>query len=334
MKKARKQNINKPHDHYFRQAMSNPHVAREFFESHLPQELLKHIDLNYLESYQESFIDNLREENIVDILFKTKFADKEILLYLLTEHQSTPCKLMPLRMLRYQLNAITHHMKITEKKEIPLIIPLVVYHGKKPWIYSRNIKDLVSAPRWLIDKYFLQPFQLIDLNTIDDEQLKRKIWSGTMALTLKHIFKRDFLPYLPEIAKLLKKIHSRDHSYAESTWFYIINVTEISDKQEFYDIIKKDYIPEAGEKIMTFAEHLRQEGWEQGIQQGMQQGMQQGKLEEQRNLIKRMFSKGLNSNEIAQLTDLPVEEIYAAADLSQVETAITREKFSVNEQIK
>lgn len=39
---------------------------------------------------------------------------------------------------------------------------------------------------------------LLDLNKIDDAELKRKTWAGVMELAMKHIFAKDMLPYLKE----------------------------------------------------------------------------------------------------------------------------------------
>ena len=58
-------------------------------------------------------------------------------------------------------------------KTIPLVVPLVVYHNKKSYPYSTNVKDIVDAPRELIEEYFLKPFLLVDLTKIADEELKQ-----------------------------------------------------------------------------------------------------------------------------------------------------------------
>ena len=49
--------IENPHDKYFKKSMSNINVATEFFQSHLPAEMLKMVDLATLEQQKESLID-------------------------------------------------------------------------------------------------------------------------------------------------------------------------------------------------------------------------------------------------------------------------------------
>ena len=198
-----KKHVAKAHDHFFKTMMSDKRVAREFFEAHLPKDVLAQIDLNVLELQSASYIDDMRKESIADMLFKTRIGGREAYLYILVDHQSKPDELMPFRTFKYLCNVIDQCLKGSDSKKIPLILPLVVYHGKQPWHYTTNINDLVDAPKELVDAYFLKPFILIDLNKIEDKVLKQKTWAGVMELTLKHIFAKDMLPYIKEIIELL-----------------------------------------------------------------------------------------------------------------------------------
>ena len=80
--------------------------------------------------------------------FKTKIEGREAYLYLLLEHQSTPDKLMPFRLLKYMCNIIDHHLTTHGTKHdkiIPLIYPVVIYHGKRKYPFSNNLGDLIDA---------------------------------------------------------------------------------------------------------------------------------------------------------------------------------------------
>jgi recombination-promoting nuclease RpnB len=253
--------IPKAHDHFFRMMMSDKRVAREFFESHLPRNMLAVADLNYLELQSSSYIDDIRKESIADMLFKTLIAGHEAYLYLLVDHQSRPDKLMPFRILKYLCNVIEHHLKENNSKRIPLILPIVVYHGRQAWNYSNDIHDLVDAPKELIDQYFLKPFTLLDLNKIEDEDLKQYIWSGVMELTLKHIFARDMLPHFKEMIELLRQMEQADgKNLIEIVLTYILDRGELSNKKTFFNLVKTELTLELGEKIMTIAEQLKLEG--------------------------------------------------------------------------
>jgi predicted transposase/invertase (TIGR01784 family) len=216
--------IAKAHDYFFRMMMSDIRVAREFFSAHLPKDILSVTELEQMELQSGTYIDDLRQETIADMLFKTKIAGRAGYLYLLADHQSVPDELMPFRILKYVCNIIDQHLKSTETKRIPLVVPFVVYHGKQAWNYSTDIADLVDAPKEIVNQYFLKPFHLVDLTRIEDKILKQNLWSGVMELTLKYIFARDMLPYLKEIIELVKQLEKANgKNYAEIVLTYILD---------------------------------------------------------------------------------------------------------------
>jgi len=134
----KKQVVTNPHDQFFREAMQDKRVAKEFLEHHLPPELLVLLNLNQLVLQPRSQSNAVRRESIVDLLFKTVIANHEAYIYLLLEHQSSPDPLMAFRVIEYIINAIRDHLKKHNTQKIPLIFPLVIYHGK-PYQFKRDI---------------------------------------------------------------------------------------------------------------------------------------------------------------------------------------------------
>ena len=302
------------HDHFFRTVMADQRVARDFLTIHLPKDILCVTDLNNLTLQPRSYINEVRRETIVDILYKTTIADQEAYIYLILEHQSTPDELMPYRMLKYTCHAIDHELNTSKKKSLPFVFPMVIYHAERPYPYSTDIRDIVDAPKELVERYFLKPFQLIDLGRIEDEQLKQQSWAGVMEFALKHIFARDILPYVKEIADILRYLaQSGGEDYVSIVLQYFLERSELRDKEAFFELINTEISVEIGERVMTLAERLvaegmqkgMQEGMAEGIQKGMQKGMQKGKLE----VAESLLSEGLALDFIAKVTGLPAERI-------------------------
>lgn len=302
------------HDAFVRTVMSDPRIAREFFEIHLPDDIRALVDLDHLILQPRSYIDDVRKEVTVDMLYKTTISGGEAYLYLLVEHQSSPDELMPFRMLKYTCNVMDHHIKNSKQKTLPLVYPLVIYHAERPYPYSTDIRDKVSAPRELIDRYFLKPFQLIDLGRIDDEELKRHAWVGVMEFVLKHVFARDILPYLQEIAELMGRIaQSGGRHYVSVVLQYALERGELKNKQAFFELINTQISSEVGEKIMTLAEQLkaegRAEGLQTGLQKGIQEGVQKGKFEGKLEIAKRLLVEGVEIAFIAKITGISLEKL-------------------------
>jgi predicted transposase YdaD len=201
------------HDTFTRAMLSDKNVATDIFNSYLPADMLKITDLSNMELQPRSHIDVFGDEGILDISYKAKMMGKDCYLTLLIEHQSKPLRLMPLKILRYSLNLLEQHLEAQKgkkgrnyKKPLPLIYPIVIYHGKELYPYTKDIRDLVDAPRNLVERYFLQPFQLLDLGTIEDEEIKSHVWSGIMEFALKYISMNDLLSWLHNIVAECQKL--------------------------------------------------------------------------------------------------------------------------------
>jgi predicted transposase/invertase (TIGR01784 family) len=279
-----KNTIQSGHDKFFRQSMSDPRVAHDFFEAHLPDKIKALADLNTLKLSKESYIDQALKESIVDALFSVNFSHHKGYFYVLVEHQSTVDQQMPFRLLKYLVRVMEHHLKENQTKELPLIYPLVFYTGPTAYSASLDLFDLFPEPTLARD-IFLQPFQLVDVNQIPDEVLQTRIWDGLMALCLKYVYQHDILPilnkYLLSLFKELAKQEGED--YIEQVLVYLIRSAKISDKKLFCAILEENLPPAIGEKVMTLAEQLKQEGHKEGLQAGIilgrQEGHQEGRLE-------------------------------------------------------
>lgn len=301
MKNDNNKQITNAHDQFFRTAMADKRVARDFLQSWLPKDIYQSVDLEKLEIQPRTYINDVRKESAVDVLFKTEIEGREAYLYLLLEHQSTPDKLMPFRLLKYMCNIIDHHITTHGTKHdkiIPLIYPVVIYHGKRKYPFSTNLSDLIDAPQSLIERYFLKPFQLIDLGQIDDETLKQHAWSGVMEFALKHIFARDILPLLKQITETLHQVdNAGGRDFVAIVLQYLLERGELSDKEAFFSLIDTQISHEVGEQIMSLAEQLKEEG------------RIEGELNKEKEIVKRLLDEGAEPVFIAKITGLSLDKI-------------------------
>lgn len=191
--------ISCPHDKLFKGAMTDIRVARDFFQHYLPEKVLKEIDLNTLSISKSSYVDPELELTHSDVLYEVMVSGEIGYLYLLCEHQSTIDLLMPFRLWRYIVSIWDDYLKQNGGKILPLVIPIVFYHGKSPYTGPTDIRDLIVAPAHLIEALLFKPFHLIDTHQIKDETLREQEWAGVMAFTMKHIHKRNFLILIESI---------------------------------------------------------------------------------------------------------------------------------------
>lgn len=127
-----------PNDAIFKHFLRHKAIARDFLQAHLPCELLAQCHLEILQLASGSFVEENLRASYSDILYALQTRDGPGYIYVLIEHQSTPDKLMPFRLMRYTLAAMQQHLDAGHST-LPLVIPMLFYHGSiSPWPYRMN----------------------------------------------------------------------------------------------------------------------------------------------------------------------------------------------------
>ncbi|EFG8150056.1 Rpn family recombination-promoting nuclease/putative transposase, partial [Escherichia coli] len=134
------------HDAAFRKTLKDPAAARDFLEQVLTPYQKSRCNLDTIELESTTFVAESLRQSACDVLLSMKTNDgKDGYIYTLIEHQSSPDKFIPLRMMRYILAVMEQH--IEEHKCAPVVIPVLFYHGaKRPYPYPMNWVDCLDDP--------------------------------------------------------------------------------------------------------------------------------------------------------------------------------------------
>ncbi len=276
--------VHQPHDKLVKKLLSDPAIARDILSLYLPPEVLSIADLNHLELQRDTFIDDEHRVNAVDLLFKTTLNGEEGYIWILIEHQRKGDPWMPLRLFKYMAIIWDHLRKISKTKSIPLVYPIVIYNGEKPYPYSLNMIDLIepAASKEIFKTLFTKPFPLIDLALIPDESLRKeaqeRIKGTVLLMTLKHAHDKCIKRFLKQtFIKILQQLdRSGDSDIISNVFHYILHENKALTIEQFQSTINQSFSEEVEIKIMTVAQQLREEGREEGREQGIEQGREQG----------------------------------------------------------
>jgi predicted transposase/invertase (TIGR01784 family) len=307
-----------PHDRFTRSSMSHPKIAEEFFKKHLPEKIKKSLDFSSIKLEKESYIDDNLKQKIADLLYSVNFDGQPGFLYILFEHASKSDPLLPFRMLKYMIAIMDSHLKTTKTRKLPLVYPLILYTGEKPYAHSMDFFDLFPIEeKALAKETLLSPYHLVDLTQVSDEELKHYRMFGMMARALKHIHDSDIYPFFIGILEGLRELEKQgEESYIYSIITYIVGVGETPRQEDLLQAIKKlESVDE--EKVMTLAEYLKPEvfrrgmkkGLEEGLEKGIEKGIEKGKKERDIEIAKAMLLKGIDLDTIAGVTGYSKEEI-------------------------
>ncbi len=144
------------------------------------------------------------------------------------------------------------------------------------------------------------------MKTVSNEAIKHELFDLASVkialLVLKYIFNPDTLEKsLSEFFEVGRAYFedAKGLIFLETVIKYIYKSSDISEEKMATAL--KSVSPKGGGLAVSTAQKLIREGMQQGIQQGMQKG--------KRELIYKMYSKGMSIHEIADLTEMDVKDI-------------------------
>ncbi|MGH9835071.1 MAG: Rpn family recombination-promoting nuclease/putative transposase [Blastocatellia bacterium] len=302
--------ISNPHDKFFKATFGRLDVAADFLAHYLPPEVAAALDLTTLELTKDSFVDAELQEHFSDLLYRGRMKrGGAAYVYLLFEHKSAPEELVAFQLLRYKAR-IWEPLARGKAKKLPPIIPLVIYHGQRPWRIPRNFGALIEwgeaeqALRKYVDEF---EHLLLDLSAFSDEDIIGAVLVCVVLLTMKHIFDDDLIKRLPEIARLLPR---GDQSALECFVMVIRYVSAVSRPLTVSEFERlKEQLPKEMEEIMeTMASTWINEGMQKGLRQGRQEGRQEAGAELTLRMLQRQVGE-LNARTQARIRKLSFEQL-------------------------
>src|SRR6056297_2092847 len=258
--------IQSANDHVFKNILGREDVARDFIRYYMPAEITSELNLDSLEVASESYISDHLEESLSDLVLTMQLKSGDPAeVYILIEYMSE----------MWQKAA-----KIN-KERLPLIVPLVFYHGKKEWRYSLEFSDLFDLPNEEYRKY-IPNFEHIlhEVPAVNKHKVESTITLEVFHLVLEYIFYPDKRDKIYESFELL--FHGLDSEDAGEIFRvlikYVLSATEVSPK-EVEESVK--HLPGGVETVRTTADVLREEGYGRG----RLEGRLEGKVENAREML-------------------------------------------------
>jgi len=296
-----------PHDATFRQFLTQPEIARDFMEIHLPPALRAICDLSTLKLESGSFVEDDLRQYFSDVLYSLKTTGgNHGYVHVLIEHQSTSDKHMAFRLLRYAVAAMQRHLEAGHKK-LPLVIPILFYTGKRsPYPYSTRWLDEFNDPA-LASQLYNSDFPLVDVTVIPDDEIAKHRSMAALTLLQKHIHQRDLAELVDRLAAILLAGYLSS-AQVVSLVHYIVQAGETSDAEAFVRELAQR-VPQNGDALMTIAQQLEQKGLEKGIEKGIQLGIEQGRNAAKLDVARTMLQNGIDDNTVMKMTGLSEDDL-------------------------
>lgn len=284
--------------------LSDPKNAADFFQGHLPPEIVAAADWGTLALQPASFVRQNLQQSHTDLLYSVQIAGREVLLYLLLEHQTSVDPLMPLRFLSYITEVLRQHAE-THGLPLPPLLPFVLHQGPDRWTVSTQFHDMFGLPPDLESLLgpFLPGFQhaLLDLSQFDPMNEETRPQMQVILQMMKAAREKRLMEFFEwlgrggaEITLLLKEDLFR------RCLLYAVHIDINLDVESISHTLSAS--PKLKQEAMSLAQKLRNEGRQEGRVEGRVEGREEGAWAGKIQLLEQLM--GLTSTGAAKLDEM------------------------------
>jgi hypothetical protein len=265
------------HDAMFKQLLSDPALAAQELRAVLPPALVACVDWSVMTLMPASFVDAVFHQRTSDLVYQSRFLDDGGDVFWLFEHQSTEDWWMLKRVLdTKRMMWLLWLKQHPEAWHLPVIVPVVVYNGPRPWRVPRDMHALYGVSENLgaaLGPHVLSCTLIIDdLRAVDDEALHSRGMDAYARLCLFAMARaadKDFLDCLAawrlELSIMFK---SGDAERIRAFLAYTSHVHRHADPATVRKRIAALVGPEQEDTVQTFYEMIVQEGFDKGLETG------------------------------------------------------------------
>jgi len=151
------------HDHPYKELFAQPELVADLLRL---ADLADGLDLDSLDRRNGSYVSEDWRDREDDVIWRVRWGDRDLYVYLLIEFQSTVDPLMTVRVMTYislLWQDLARAGALNSDGSLPPILPLVLYNGEAPWTAPRTLHQAIGPVPLLMQPY--QPevsFLLLD----------------------------------------------------------------------------------------------------------------------------------------------------------------------------
>ncbi|WP_369640664.1 Rpn family recombination-promoting nuclease/putative transposase, partial [Nocardia sp. JMUB6875] len=235
----------------------------------LPEAAASHLDWDGMELQSCSFVPKELRSRYTDVLYRTRWDDRDAFVFMLIEHQSSTDELMAFRMLEYMVAIWNRYLRHNPKARLlPVVIPVVVHCDPRGhrWSAPTELSDLLdinSDMRLALGDCLPRlRFLLDDLGAVDVAALRARklsVMAKVLFVSLKIApgnprLGHDLLPLEGELRVLIEDYPGEFDEVMAYLWS--VGKTDVAGFAPLIDRLG----PRAKEIMMTTAEQFRIEG--------------------------------------------------------------------------
>ena len=270
-------------DPIYKRLYSFAEMVADLLRSVLPADTIDAMDLRSLEKVPADYVGDDFRQRHGDTVWRVRAAGASggwAYVLVLLEFQSSSDSTMALRVMEYtaMLYRELLRVKAAEVRQLPPVLPVVLYNGESPWTAARDVRELIVATGPALAAY--QPSQRYALL---DERHDKADYAGeltqAMALLEQSRSPADLAKVARRLAELLSAPGQDELRRAFADWLWVLcEGMESADEPAPppSELTLEEVQMTLEERVARWPEQWMRQGFEQGIERGIEQGIERG----------------------------------------------------------
>ncbi|ALM52066.1 Rpn family recombination-promoting nuclease/putative transposase [Halomonas huangheensis] len=318
--------MNHPHDHSYKLLFSEPRVVRDLLTGFVKEDWIERLDLDSLEKVSSTFVtDDLRDRED-DVIWRVRFGDEWLYVYLLIEFQSTIDPFMALRIMTYVgllYQDLVKQKKLTQDNRLPPVLPIVLYNSEKRWNAALNVSELVQSVPGHLEHYRPDlPYLLLDEGEIvangEWPEETRNVVSAIFRLEHHHSQQDavDLIGLLVQWLQAPEQTQLRRHFVLWIKRVLLPSWVPDNDENEWQALNDLNEVHNMmAERAKRWPEQWKQQGLEEGRQEGREEGRKEGEQSHAQLVARNMIERtSMDDQLISELSGLNLEQVRRLRD--------------------
>lgn len=300
--------INK-HDATFKEVFSQKRIAKDFLENNIPKEALDVLDMESLELIKDTFINKELKESFSDLIYRVKINKKDAYIAFLLEHKSYRDRLAIFQISKYILESWMSIVQKENKDELPIIIPIIIYHGREKWNLKTDLRDMIPGfyelPGYFTERVPAFKYDLVNITEYNESDFEKLTKLTAMMLgAFKYSFEEDLGVVLKNFLVALDKAAQEESLetiiyYGELYLKYIEATNTDMTEEDIKNEIKK--LDGKGAVTMSILQKREEIGRQEGRRVGRQEGIEQ--------VAKNLLKEGMEIALVVKTTGLSKSKV-------------------------
>ena len=253
-------------------------MVADLLKGFVAEDWIRELDFTTLEKQSGSYVSDDLRSRADDVVWRVRWRDRWLYVYLLLEFQSEVDPFMAVRLLVYVgllYQDLIRAKQFSPDGRLPPVLPLVLYNGRPRWTAKTEVADLIVLPPGGLERY--QPhlrYLLLEENRYSAADLVPLTNLAAALFQLENSRGPEELQQVVErLVEWLEAPEQASLRRAFASWLRDVllparlpgvRIDAVLELSEVHDML--------AERVMEWTREWKQQGLDEGLKEGLKEG--------------------------------------------------------------